>query len=157
MKDAAQHLYSHVALPGPLERLWWMITQHYPEPLLSLSTVCGLCELKDRHYVGMRVVPMDEIQGSEERAQDYDRDFRPMRNYNRQRWLRVALQRLRGMDPPPVVLIRVGEVYFVRDGHYRVSVSRALGTQAIRAEVIEWDVTCERPLPWDAESAEGAG
>src|SRR3712207_5740547 len=38
---------------------------------------------------------------------------------------------------PPVDLYRVGEVHFVRDGHHRVSVARALGRRDIDAHVIE--------------------
>jgi hypothetical protein len=48
---------------------------------------------------------------------------------------------------PPVELIRVGDVYFVRDGHHRVSVARALGQAYIDAEVTVWEV----------KSAAGAG
>jgi hypothetical protein len=38
---------------------------------------------------------------------------------------------------PPVDLVRVGEIYFVRDGHHRVSVARALGRSDIDAYVTE--------------------
>ena len=38
---------------------------------------------------------------------------------------------------PPVDLLKVGELYFVRDGHHRVSVSRALGREDIDAHVTE--------------------
>jgi hypothetical protein len=48
---------------------------------------------------------------------------------------------------PPVVLVQVGDVYFVRDGHHRISVARALGQLDIEAEVTVWQVS--GPLPWD--------
>jgi hypothetical protein len=35
-----------------------------------------------------------------------------------------------------VALIQVGDVYFVRDGHHRISVARALGQAYIDAKVI---------------------
>jgi hypothetical protein len=38
---------------------------------------------------------------------------------------------------PPVDLLKVGEIYFVRDGHHRVSVASALGLGDIDAYVIE--------------------
>src|SRR5262245_34866147 len=38
---------------------------------------------------------------------------------------------------PPVDLYKIGEVYFVRDGHHRVSVARALGNDVIDARVHE--------------------
>ena len=34
-------------------------------------------------------------------------------------------------------MLKVGQVYFVRDGHHRVSVARALGDQTINARVTE--------------------
>jgi hypothetical protein len=43
----------------------------------------------------------------------------------------------RGESMPPVDLLRIGEIYFVRDGHHRVSVARALGRTDIDAHVTE--------------------
>ena len=43
----------------------------------------------------------------------------------------------RGESMPPVDLLRIGEIYFVRDGHHRVSVARALGRTDIDAFVTE--------------------
>jgi hypothetical protein len=43
----------------------------------------------------------------------------------------------RGEPLPPVDLLRVGEIYFVRDGHHRVSVASALGRGDIDAFVTE--------------------
>jgi len=152
IRDAARHLYSHAAVPDPLQRLWWIITHRYPERLLSLSDVFGPCELRERRYLGTQFVALDDIRGSERRAEDFDRLFRPMRHADRRRWLRAAILNLRGADPRPVELIRVGGVYFVRDGHYRVSVARALGQRDILAVVTEWEVACSQPLPWQGEA-----
>ena len=38
---------------------------------------------------------------------------------------------------PPVELLKVGDIYFVRDGHHRVSVARALGRADIDAYVTD--------------------
>jgi hypothetical protein len=64
------------------------------------------------------------------------------------RWLRVAAARDQGKVLPPVVLVQVGDVYFVRDGHHRISVARTLGQLDIEGEVTVWHVS--GPLPWDA-------
>ena len=45
-----------------------------------------------------------------------------------------------GQVLPPIELIRLGDTYYVRDGHHRVSVARALGQDEIDAQVIVWDV-----------------
>jgi len=44
-----------------------------------------------------------------------------------------------GLVLPPVQLIQVGADYYVRDGHHRVSVTRALGLDVIEAEVTVWN------------------
>jgi hypothetical protein len=43
----------------------------------------------------------------------------------------------RGEALPPISAYRVGEIHFVRDGHHRVSVARALGRDWIDACVVE--------------------
>ena len=48
---------------------------------------------------------------------------------------------------PPVELVQVRDAYFVRDGHHRISVARALGQRDIEAEVMVWHV--DGPLPWE--------
>ncbi len=43
----------------------------------------------------------------------------------------------RGESLPPIEVYRIGDAHFVRDGHHRVSVARALGIEQIEAHVIE--------------------
>jgi hypothetical protein len=43
----------------------------------------------------------------------------------------------RGEAMPPIDVLKVGEIYFVRDGHHRVSVATALGLTDIDAYVTE--------------------
>jgi hypothetical protein len=38
---------------------------------------------------------------------------------------------------PPISVYRVGDLHFVRDGHHRVSVARAMGLRVIEADVTE--------------------
>jgi hypothetical protein len=54
--------------------------------------------------------------------------------------LNVARARLAGRELPPVELIQIGEAFFVRDGHHRISVARALGEKYMDAEVTKWEV-----------------
>jgi hypothetical protein len=87
--------------------------------------------------LGQQTVPLDAIVGSVDRTRDFDRRFRPRSNRLRGRWQRIDLAQRRGEPMPPVDLYRVGDVYFVRDGHHRVSVARALGLDTIEAYVTE--------------------
>jgi hypothetical protein len=87
--------------------------------------------------VGLQVVPLDQIVGSVDRGRDFDRRFRPTSGRSRGRWEQIAAAARRGEAFPPVDLVKVGQLYFVRDGHHRVSVARALGRADIDAYVTE--------------------
>ena len=90
------------------------------------------------HDVGLQTVDLDDIVGTVDRARGgFDRQFRPTSSQVRGRWERIADLMRRGEPLPPVSLFRVGEAYFVRDGHHRVSVARALGREDIDAMVTE--------------------
>jgi hypothetical protein len=86
---------------------------------------------------GVEVVPLDAIVGTVDRDRDFDRSFRPTSGRVRSRWENIAAAMRRGESLPPVDLVRLGEIYFVRDGHNRVSVARALGRRDIDAFVTE--------------------
>jgi hypothetical protein len=87
--------------------------------------------------LGLQVVPLDAIVGTIDRQRDFDRGFRPTSRRVRSRWEHIAAAMRRGEALPPVDLLRVGEIHFVRDGHHRVSVARALGHEDIDAYVTE--------------------
>jgi len=87
--------------------------------------------------VGVEVVALDAIVGTVDRERDFDRSFRPTSGRVRSRWENIAAAMRRGEPMPPVDLVRIGEIYFVRDGHHRVSVARALGHRDIDARVTE--------------------
>ncbi len=80
-------------------------------------------------------MPINRIKGSEGRSGDFDRDFNPMHDRMIDRWVSVALAQSNGVALPAVELIQLGEDYFVRDGHHRISVARAFGEEYIDAKV----------------------
>lgn len=86
---------------------------------------------------GLKVVPLDQIVGSVDRGRDFDRRFRPTSARSRGRWEQIAAAARRGEAFPPVDLMKVGQLYFVRDGHHRVSVARALARTDIDGYVTE--------------------
>lgn len=63
-----------------------------------------------------------------------------MKTHTRRRWLSIAVARLNGQAMPAVELIKVGDVYVVRDGHHRISVARALGEGFVDAHVTAWEL-----------------
>ncbi len=86
---------------------------------------------------GVQDVPLDAIIGSVGRYTDFTRTFLPKRDSDRDRWARVhwASQTTAGL--PPVELYKVGDAYFVKDGHHRISVARQMGAKHIEAYVTE--------------------
>ncbi len=85
--------------------------------------------------VTLQDVPLDAIVGSVGRYQDFTREFMPLFDEDKGRWVgvRMAMTGLEGV--PPVELYRVGDAYFVKDGNHRVSVARQLGAKTINAYV----------------------
>ncbi len=86
---------------------------------------------------GHEVVSLDTIVGSVDRGRDFDRSFRPTSGRVRSRWEHIAAAMRRGESLPPVDVMRIGEIHFVRDGHHRVSVARALGWPDIEAYITD--------------------
>jgi hypothetical protein len=87
--------------------------------------------------LGLRSIPLHSIVGTVDRTRDFDRRFRPTSGRVRSRWERIATAMRRGEAMPPISVYRIGELHFVRDGHHRVSVARALGHETIDAWVTE--------------------
>jgi len=135
----AMSLFSTMMTNGILHRINNMLKRK-SKRLLNQTSYQGATCIPNRHYAGLKIIPIDRIRGSEGRTEDFDDAFHPLHDRLRNRWLSVASVRLAGEGLPPVELIHTGEVYFVRDGHHRISVARALGEAYIDAEVI--DVTC---------------
>jgi hypothetical protein len=81
-------------------------------------------------------VPLGNVVGTVNRPNDFDHEFRLVNQSLQDRWRRLATAVESGFEPPPVELIQLGELYFVSDGHHRVSVARALGRDSIPARVL---------------------
>ena len=103
--------------------------------LLPFDEVVGALGHRGEQHLGLQTVELDSIVGSVDRVNGFDRQFRPTSDLARRRFERLALAVRRGEDLPPVDLYRVGEVHFVRDGHHRVAVLRALGREVVAARV----------------------
>jgi hypothetical protein len=85
--------------------------------------------------LGQQVIPLDSIVGTVDRGREFDRTFRPTSQRVRPRWERIATAQRRGEGMPPIDVYRIGDMHFVKDGHHRVSVARALGHKDINAFV----------------------
>jgi hypothetical protein len=111
-----------------------------PKRLLSYDQVKEKLHIGGPIYRGLRTVEIARIVGSVNRYADFDRAFLPTHNRIANRWQNVDRAFYEDINLPPVVLYKVGDVYFVVDGHHRVSVARQQGQEFIEAEVRECQV-----------------
>ena len=120
-------------------------------PLLSFDEVRRAARLEGQTYRGLKDVPIADIRGSVGRPNDFDASFLPVRQGLRKRWAQLDAAMRRGEAVPPIEVYHLGEVYFVKDGHHRVSVARHLGWKTIPAKVIE--VRTRAPLTGEMDAA----
>lgn len=105
--------------------------------ILPFEEVVEALGVVGQHDLGLQQVPLASIVGTVDRTVEFDRGFRPTSSRLRSRWERIAAAQRRGEALPPISLYRIGDLHFVRDGHHRVSVARALGREDIDAYVTE--------------------
>lgn len=151
---AADSVYAHVYRRGQRGQLWASLTGR-SRGLLALREACTGCA-EAQGQGDIRTVAIDQIRGSESRSVDFDCDFNPLQKHTQDRWLSIARALERNRALPPVALIQAGDLYFVRDGHHRISAARAFGRKTIQAKVIVWQVAGS--LTWGTRAkASGPG
>jgi hypothetical protein len=121
------------------------------ERLLELDEVERRMQPFGRRYLGIRQVPLDALVGTDSRADAFTRDFRPLHSFSRDR-IRSLEQAFAEGAFPPIVTVKLGEAYFVIDGHHRVALARRTGAEMIDADVTE--LIARVPLPAGADMLE---
>jgi hypothetical protein len=135
----AHRVYQRICATACLRRLMGRVLGR-KTGLLNLETEKTRYTVTGCHDGGLQTVEIRRIVGSECRTRDFDSDFYPVGGKLKERWVSVAVARQMGTLLPPVSLIRMGDGYYVRDGHHRISVARRLGEEFIEAEVTVWEV-----------------
>jgi hypothetical protein len=108
-----------------------------PNDLIPYHEVRRRVSPEGESYRGLQTVRIDQIVGSMDRFQDFDRTYFPRKRFTAGRWQNVDRSYYQDVRLPPIQLYKVGDVYFVKDGNHRVSVAREKGQEFIDAEVIE--------------------
>jgi hypothetical protein len=121
------------------------------DPLLELDEVERRLKPFRRRYVGVREIPLDALVGTDSRASSFTRDFRPLHAFSRER-LRSLESAFADGGFPPIVTVKLGEAYFVIDGHHRAALARRRGAEMIDADVTE--LVARVPLPAGADMLE---
>jgi ParB-like nuclease domain len=122
--------------------------------LASMAAALEAAGSEGRSFAGIHEIPLDRVVGSAAppgKAGDFDPGFLPIDSRLRDRWTRIYRAMVEGDELPPIDVYKVGDNYYVIDGHHRVSVARNLGREFINARVIEVSTTA--PLGSEIEAA----
>ncbi len=119
-------------------RHWWGQISGKPCELLFLGDVP---DEKSPYITKIdKTVPLSLIKGTAGRPDRFDCRFRPRQERDRGRWTGLAAAMIQGNTVfPRVELVEVDEIYYVLDGHHRISVASSLGKLFIDATVIQWN------------------
>jgi hypothetical protein len=117
------------------------------DELVYLAMDIGWAAAAQRHARGVQPIAIESVVQpiaiesvvgtvDAHKASAFRRCFRPP-SWSQERWTLMCLAAQRGAQLPPISVERVGNEHFVRDGHHRVSVARALVVTAIDADIVE--------------------
>ena len=105
----------------------------------------------NRKLIGVQEIPVEQIVGTLGRHSDFDQQFRPLKKSLRDRWVNAYLT-LESDGWSPILVHKVGDKYYVEDGHHRVSVARSLGLAYIQAKI--WDYPSRFKQPENCETVD---
>lgn len=105
--------------------------------LLSFEEVRRKLRATGMSERGLQEIPLSAIIGTTGRYSEFTRTFLPRQGVDEERWASVKQAATGAAGLPPIQVYKIGEAYFVRDGHHRVSVARDLGAETILAYVTE--------------------
>ncbi len=129
--------FSKARFKSFLNQAMAVLSGQRPTTLLSYDEIKEKLHLGGPIYRGVKTIRVDQIAGSLNRYHEFDRAFLPKEDQLASRWQKVDRAFYQDINLPPVVLYKVGDVYFVVDGHHRVSVAREKGQDFIDAEIRE--------------------
>ena len=121
-----------------LQRLWALITGK-TNKLLPYDEITQRLHATGLSSKGLMEIPVDAIVGSVNRYQDFNHNFLPLHDEDRQRWATVKAMMTSpgGAGLPPIRVYKLGDAYFVLDGNHRVSIAKEMGIEMVEAYVTE--------------------
>ncbi len=137
LEQVARQEFDRKLWQGALNSTWARLMGRRHQ-LLDVSTSVEDMQVKRRNDAGLQLVATDKIVGSEGRSHDFDPQWRPLRKVSQGRWVSISAALAKDTNMPAIDLIKVGDRYFVRDGHHRVSVAKARGQLEMEANVVVW-------------------
>lgn len=126
-----------------------LVTGRRPH-LLPLDELARNIQPDQITYLGLRDVPLKNIVGSAGRHRDYTQRFSPCVSDERskERWRLIYTLAVSGAGFPPIEVYQWGDMYFVQNGHHRVSVATYLGWPIIQGYVTVLPVSLSGGVPF---------
>ena len=130
--------FSRASHLGFWETIRCLVTRHGTHPL-SFNDIVSQVEVGRTVDLGVVDVPVASIVGSAGRIREFTPHFLPRihNQHSKERWRNIYTLAVTGVGFPPIEVYKVGQAYFVEDGHHRVSVARYLHWRTIQAHVTE--------------------
>jgi len=155
----AEQLYDKVKGQSLLAQVKKLFGKSERDRLLTLDELSQQVRIRGQKSAGVKKVALNKIVGTvaEGRSQDFDINFRPLQRHNKERWVSVAAAWISGRRLGHIRLVQVGDVFFVDDGHHRVSVARAMGEKVIEANIAVLLGTGKLSVPSQAKGMKKIG
>src|SRR5512140_3377883 len=99
--------FSHARFKAFMNNVWAVLARQ-PNTLLSFDAIKEKLRVGGPIYGGVKTVPVEQIVGSLNRYQDFDRVFLPTQSETAERWQRVDQAFYQDISLPPVLLYKVG-------------------------------------------------
>jgi hypothetical protein len=122
-------------------RRGWRMSRGISRVIYGDQSVLALAELTDiykprgENREADRDISVRSVIGSEDRSTDFVEGFLPTHQWMKKRWITVWTLLRSGELSEPILVIEYAGLYFIRDGHHRISAARALGQEFIRARI----------------------
>jgi hypothetical protein len=147
----SEYAFNDARTRGRWQVLKGLLTRRNPYLLGFRRVARDLQQTQVIHH-GLLDIPVRDIVGSTGREKEFTRRFYPLDTTQRQkeRWRTSFTMTLLGIGYAPIEVYKVGTIYFVINGHHRVSVARYLNWKTIQAYV------SEVPLSVGVEDSPGA-
>lgn len=134
----AENLFERTYLAGQIKRIIGTLIRK-DRQLKLLASAKAMYPNATVSQLGVQPIPINQIVGTQGKL-SFDQDFHPLQRRSKLRWQSVAAGMIdHPFDMPPIQAVRVGDDYYVIDGHHRVSAAKALGNIFIDGHVTLWD------------------
>jgi hypothetical protein len=142
LRSYIAYKFSILRMHALRKRLWDKLTGAYLALPVFSEQDTRIRFAASRKLIGVRNIRVAEIVGTLNRDSDFDTHFRPLKKHNIDRWVNAYV--LREQDGwSPIIVHKLGDEYFVEDGHHRVSVAYDIGMEYIEAKV--WEYAIQSP------------